>query len=82
MRGNDAILALLQDIKEILYGIALLIPAAVFCLTGAMFLDTWGIFLLAAGIMLGFAGGMYARHGFHHHEVAEHEDTSSDTHIS
>lgn len=74
MRGSDAVLALLADIKEPLYGIALLILAGVFCLLGAAFLDTWGIFLLFIRIFVGIAGLMYAHHGFHHHEMVEHPE--------
>ena len=74
MRDNDAILVLLADIKELLYSIALLILAVVLILFGAVYINTWGYALMVAGLFVGIAGGMYARHGFHHHEVVEHEE--------
>ena len=53
MKGTDGILALLQDIKEILYGIALLILGGILCMVGAVLsLEiTFGGFLILIGIM-------------------------------
>lgn len=71
MRDNDAVPALLADIKELLCGIAQLVTAGIFCLLSATFIDSWGILLLFIGILLGFSGGLYVQHGFHRHAVVE-----------
>lgn len=70
---NDGCLALLQDAKEILYGIFWLLAGGLLCLIGAV-LGGWGVLLLAVGVFLCVGGFVYARHGFHHHEVVEKQD--------
>ena len=50
MKENDGTLALLQDIKELLWGIALLLAGGFLCLIGIM-IGNWGIALLAVGIL-------------------------------
>lgn len=37
-------------------------------------LGGWGVLLLAVGVFLCAGGFVYARHGFHHHEVVERQD--------
>ena len=41
MKDYDGVLVLLQDIKDILYGIALLLTGGIMCLTGLL-LGGWG----------------------------------------
>lgn len=76
MKGSDGILALLQDIKEILYGLALLILGGILCIVGAILsLEiTLGGFLILIGAGVCVCGILYARHGHTHHEVIEHQD--------
>ena len=71
MKDSDGMLALLQDIKELLWGIALLSAGGFLCLIGIVIGD-WGIALLAVGIFVFLAGALCAYHGFNHHEVVEH----------
>ena len=78
MKGNDAVLALLQDIKDILYGIALLVLGGILCAAGILIGDI-GLLLFFLGIAVCIAGIFYARHGHRHHEVVEHpEDNPND----
>ena len=51
MKDSDGMLALLQDIKELLWGIALLSAGGFLCLIGIVIGD-WGIALLAVGIFV------------------------------
>lgn len=76
MKGTDGILALLQDIKEILYGIAWLILGGILCVTGAILLQeiALGGLLILLGIGVCIGGILYTRHGHTHHEVVEHQD--------
>ena len=53
MKDSDGMLALLQDIKELLWGIALLSAGGFLCLIGIVIGD-WGIALLAVGIFVMF----------------------------
>ena len=76
MKGNDAILALLQDIKDILYGIALLVMGGVLCVAGIL-IGNIGMLLFFGGIAVCIAGIFYARHGHRHHEVVENPDAES-----
>jgi hypothetical protein len=73
MKDNDAILVLLQDIKEILYGIALMLLSGILCIVGAV-LGGWGLLLLAVGVLLLFGGCLYARHGLSAHEVVDKKE--------
>jgi hypothetical protein len=73
MKDNDAILALLQDIKEELYGIALMLLSGILCIVGAV-LGDWGLLLLAVGVFLLLGGFMVTRHGFSMHEVVEKKE--------
>ncbi len=72
MKENDGTLALLQDIKELLWGIALLLAGGFLCLIGIM-IGNWGIALLAVGIFVFLAGALCAYHGFNRHEIVEHQ---------
>lgn len=74
MKDYDGVLAFLQDIKDILYGIFLLLMGGIFCLAGILLPDTFGAPLLLMGIMLCLAGILYARRGYHHHTVEEKQD--------
>lgn len=77
MKDNDGMLALLQDIKELLWGIALLLAGGFLCLTGIIInftIGNWGIVLFLFGIFVFIAGALYAYHGFSHHEVVEHQE--------
>lgn len=79
MKGNDAVLALLQDIKDILYGIALLVLGGILCVAAVIWNAGLALLLLLPGIALCLAGIFYARHGHRHHEVIEHpEDKPND----
>ena len=49
MKDSDGMLALLQDITELLWGIALLSAGGFLCLIGIVIGD-WGIALLAVGM--------------------------------
>lgn len=70
---NDGVLALLQDIKEMLHGIALLLVGGFLCLIGAV-LGDWGLLLMCIGVFVCIAGMESAHRGYHHHEVVEKQD--------
>lgn len=76
MKGTDGILALLQDIKEILYGIAWLIFGGILSIVGIItFQETdLGGILILIGAAICIGGTLYVRHGFGHHEVLEQND--------
>lgn len=76
MKGTDGVLALLQDIKEILYGIAWLILGGILCIVGAIaFQETaMGGLLIIVGIGVCIGGILYTHHGHSHHEVVENQD--------
>ena len=79
MKGNDAILALLQDIKDLLYGIGLLIFAGFICLVGVLTLDAgFGLLILLVGIMVLIYGILQMHRGYHHHELLEQQDTTEE----
>ncbi len=74
MKDNDGILALLQDIKEMLFGLALLLAGIVLCLVGAAVNGGLGILLVVVGFIVAVAGISYVHHGYTHHEVVEKQD--------
>jgi len=74
MKESDGILILLQDIKEILYGISLLIIGGICCLIGILINNGFGILLLFIGIFVLLVGIIYIRHGHSYHEVVENQD--------
>lgn len=71
MENHHDILVLLQDIKDLLYGMALLLAGGLLSLTSAV-LNGWGLLLLAVGVFVFFAGALWCYRGYHHHEVVEH----------
>ena len=73
MKDNDGMLALLQDIKELLWGIALLMIGGFLCLIGVI-IGNWGLVLLVFGLFTAFCGGAFAWHGFSRREIAETQD--------
>ena len=73
MKDNDGVLALLQDIKDILYGITLLLAGGLLCMAGIL-LGGWGILLSAIGFFALLAGLNNAYQGYHHHTVEEKQD--------
>ena len=73
MNGIDDIPALLQDIKELLWGIALLLTGGFLCLLGVI-TGGWGLVLLVVGLFAAFCGGAFAWHGFSRREIAETQD--------
>ena len=73
MNGIDGVLALLQDIKELLWGIALLLIGGFLCLLGVI-LGGWGLVLLVVGLFAAFCGGAFAWHGFSRRAVVETQD--------
>ena len=70
MKDNDGVLALLQDIKDILYGIALLLTGGLLCVAGIL-LGGFAILLSAIGFFVLLAGLNNAYQGYHHHTVEE-----------
>ena len=74
MKGNDAVLVLLQDIKDILYGIALLLMGSVLLIAAVVWNAALAILLLIPGVGLCVFGIFYARHGHRHHEVVENQN--------
>ena len=73
MKDNDGVLALLQDIKDILYGIALRLAGGLLCMAGIL-LGGSGILLSAIGFFVLLAGLNNAYLGYHHHTVEEKQD--------
>lgn len=76
MKGTDGVLALLQDIKEILYGLAWLILGGILCIVGVIAFQTTdlGGILILFGMAICIGGILYVRHGHRHHEVVENQD--------
>ena len=74
MKGDDGILALLQDIKEMLFGIALLLSGIAPCLIGAAVNGGVGVLLSIVGLVVVVAGLGYVHHGYTQHEVVEKRD--------
>lgn len=70
---SDGVSALLQDIKEMLYGIALLLVGGFLCLTGAA-LGGGALLLLCVGIFICIAGMECAHRGYRRHKDAEKQD--------
>lgn len=74
MKDQDAIIALLGDIRELLFGIAILILSVFLCLLGAL-LGSWGLLVCCViGIFLGLYGILVIVHGHHHHKIVEKQD--------
>ncbi len=81
MKDMDGILVLLEDLKDLLYGIAWLILGGIFSMAGIFLIPNMGmiglvgILLLLISLFLLFAGILYVRRGYHHHSVEVHEET-------
>ena len=77
MKGTDGIFALLQDIKEILYGIVWLILGGILSIVGIISCQETdlGCILILVGAAICIGGLLYARHGYTHHEVLENKDS-------
>ena len=69
---SENTLKLLQDIKELLLGIALLLLA--WLTSGDVFL-----LLLVAGLIIILYGGVHIWHGWTAHEVVEHQEETPNT---
>ena len=74
MKGDDGILAPLQDIKEMLFGIALLLSGIALCLIGAAVNGGVGVLLSIVGLVVVVAGLGYVHHSYTQHEVVEKRD--------
>ena len=72
MNNTEGMLVLLQDLKEMLWGLVLLLIGLALCAAGLLGL-LWGIPLIV-GIIVCVAGIAYSHHGFTHHEVVEKKD--------
>lgn len=75
MDDREGMLVLLQDIKEMLWGIVLILSGLALCAAGLLGI-LWGIPLLI-GIIVCIVGIAYAHHGFTHHEVVEKKDAEN-----
>lgn len=72
---NDGVLALLQDIKEMLHGIVLILMGIFLCMLGAWWgAGGWAVLPCLAGLIVLIAGLAYTHHGYNHHEVVEKQD--------
>lgn len=71
---NDGVLALLQDIKEMLHGIVLILTGMFLCVVSAWWGSGWAVLLALAGLIVLIAGLAYAHHGYNRHEVVEKQD--------
>ena len=70
MKENDGVLALLQDIKDILYGIALLLTGGLMCVAGILL----GVFAFWIAVILAVAGLGVVWQGWRNHKTAEKQD--------
>lgn len=71
---HDGILALLQDIKEMLHGIVLILVGIFLCMISAWWGSGWSVLTGIIGLIVTIAGLSYAHHGYRHHEVVEKQD--------
>ncbi len=69
-KNNDSVLYLLQDIKELLLGIALVLFAIALILLGQAATD----FLYIVGAVVLACGGLFIWHGWSAHELVEKKD--------
>ena len=80
---SENTLKLLQDIKELLLGIALLLLGGIFTGlgTGLAWLTSGDVFLLllVAGLIIILYGGVHIWHGWTAHEVVEHQEETPNT---
>ena len=73
MKDNDGILILLGDLKDLLWGIALLI-LAIFLFLAGLSLGGPASLLLIPGFLAAFCGFVYAFQGHRRHTVVEKQD--------
>lgn len=71
---NDGVLALLQDIKEMLHGIVLILMGIFLCVVSAWWGSGWAVLPCLAGPIVLIAGLAYTHHGYNHHKVVEKQD--------
>lgn len=71
---NDGVLALLQDIKEMLHGIVLILAGMFLCVVSAWWGSGWAVLTALAGLIVLIAGLAYAHRGYNRHEVVEKQD--------
>ena len=80
---NDGVLRLLQDIKELLLGIALLLLGGILAGAGIGMaaLTAYEVFLLlpVAGLIIVFLGGTHIWYGWTAHEVVERQEEAPNT---
>lgn len=74
MKDTEGLLALLQDIKEMLWGLILLLTGLALCALAWPVNNGLALLPLMAGIIICASGLYYAYHGFTHHEVVEKKD--------
>lgn len=71
---NDGVLALLQDIKEMLHGIVLILVGLFLCVVSAWWDSSWAVLTAIIGLIVLIAGLTYAHRGYNRHEVVEKQD--------
>lgn len=80
--NSEGALKLLQDIKELLLGIALLLLGGILAGLGIALTDMTGydvfLLLLVAGLIVLFCGGLHLWYGWTAHEVVEHPEETPD----
>lgn len=69
---HDDILTLLQDVKEMLYGVGLLLLGGLLSGMG-LFVGSWCALLLFLSIPLMLSGALHLWHGWQAHEVVVHK---------
>jgi len=72
-KNSDSLLYLLQDIKELLLGIGLVLFAIALILLGRV----WTEFLYIVGAVVLACGGLFIWHGWTAHELVEKKDGAS-----
>ena len=81
--NSEGILKLLQDIKDLLLGTALLLLGGIFAGLGAGLGGLTGsdvfLLLLVAGLIIILYGGVHIWHGWTAHEVVEHPEETPNT---
>jgi len=73
MDKNDSVLYLLQDIKELLLGVGLVLAAIALILLGQVSTE----FLYIVGAVVLACGGLFIWHGWTAHELVEKKDDAS-----
>jgi len=77
-KKNDSVLYLLQDIKELLLGMALVLFAIALILLGLALIDSFNSeFLFIVGPIVLAYGGFHIWHGWTAHKLVEKKDDAS-----